>query len=75
MRKIVAWLPMYAVFWFGDSVCRLMRLVPDVEDKWAERIHGALYRVYNRCMQWSVCLNDWAGFKLWIDSKQDENPI
>jgi len=63
---------MYAAFWFGDGVSRLMGIVPDFDDKWAERIHGVLYRVYNRCMCWSLDLNDWAGFRLWLDSTSDE---
>jgi hypothetical protein len=62
LRKIVAWLPMVTLYYFGHYVSVVMNALPDSVPTLA---WDALYRVYNRCMIWSLELNDWAGFDLW----------
>jgi len=62
-KAAIAWLPAWACFWIGDGVCRLMRLSSGL---------GRLYPIYNKCMLWSLALNDWGGLTLWRASNQEE---
>lgn len=66
VRKAVAWLPMHSVFWIGHGASRIINNWPDCkDDSLMDRLGTVIYRVYNRCMCWSLDLNDWAGFTLW----------
>jgi integrase len=65
VKKAVAWLPMHACFITGDLAARALDRLPDWEAPPKAWLASALYRIYNRCMCWSVDLNDWAGFSLW----------
>jgi hypothetical protein len=65
MKKVIAWLPAWALFWIGDLACRVLNRIPDWEARPARVIARWLYVVYNRCMLASCDLNDWAGLKIW----------
>lgn len=65
-KKMVAWLPMWTCYLIGDLASKALDLIPD-SDLW-EWLGSGIYRIYNRCMFWSLNLNDWAGFTLWRDN-------
>lgn len=65
MRKVIAWLPMWALFWTGHFVSRVLNRIPDWEVRPFVILARVLYVIYNRCMLASCDLNDWAGFMLW----------
>ena len=55
------WLPilsfftsLWALFWFGDLISKIMELTDD-------GLPWRLYPLYNKCMGWSVDVQDWAG--------------
>lgn len=64
-RKVIAWAPMHACYIFGHLLSRALDVIPDWESRPVAWLASGMYRTYNRCMCWSVDLNDWAEFKLW----------
>ena len=60
-RKVIAWAPMWTLYWTGHWVSVALNRLPDN----ATRLFMRVYPVYNRCMVWSMRINDWAGFSLW----------
>jgi hypothetical protein len=51
MKKLVAYILSWSLFWLGDVVSRVMRF----DSMWW------LYPVYNWLMLWSMRVQDWAG--------------
>lgn len=58
-RKVIAWAPMHALYWTGHVVSLVLNRID------SHRAFMRLYPAYNRCMVWSMRINDWAGFDLW----------
>ena len=51
MRKLAGYVVSWTLYWIGDLISRLMNF----DSMWW------LYPVYNRLMQWSLRVQDWAG--------------
>lgn len=56
MKKLVGYIISWALFYIGDVTSKVMELT---EEGWTWK----LYPVYNKCMSWSLCVQQWAGTK------------
>lgn len=69
LKRIVAWVPMYACYYTGELAFQILDRWPDGwgddDGGVVDRLGSLLYRIYSRCMCASCDINDWAGFKLW----------
>lgn len=63
MRKVIAWLPMYACYGIGLAAFSLVDLKAHMDEP--PRWWHWCYRIYNWGMVRSSIINDWAGFTLW----------
>ena len=63
MKKIVAYIPTYLLYWLGLVAYWLMVTFDSTAP--------FLYPVYNRLLGWSIDINDWAGLSLW--TKEDDD--
>lgn len=54
IKKIFGYLVSWTFFWMGDVVAKVMHLLD---------IFGHLYPIYNKLMNWSINVQDWAGNK------------
>jgi hypothetical protein len=76
-RKAVAWLPMYACYYFGEACFQIVNRWPDgwsdEEGSLWDRLGSKFFDGYQWGMSKSLDINDWAGFRLWYKA-DDELP-
>lgn len=68
VRKVVAWLPMYACYYFGEACFQIVNRWPDGwsdERNFMDRVGTWFYNGYQWGMFKSSVINDWGGFALW----------
>lgn len=54
LKKVFAYLLSWALFWMGDGVSKIMHLIDNF---------GHLYPIYNKSMNWSYDIQNWANNK------------
>ncbi len=63
MKKTIAYLPMWLLYYTGDLISRTF--------VWEYSVR--VYIIYQFCMLWSLQLQDWAGFeKPWKYPEENE---
>ena len=70
-RKALAWLPMHICFYAGEAGFQICDRWPGDwadEKRWHDFIPNLAFPLYQRGMNASMVLNDWAGFTLWNDA-------
>lgn len=77
MRKLIAFLPMYTAFYFGELCFQVVNRWPD---GWSDEkgslwdlIGSKFFRGYQWGMWQSLRLNDWAGFRLWYKATDEQS--
>lgn len=69
VKKIIAWLPMYACYYIGELAFQIVNRWPDGwsdEDGYLwDRLGSRIFDLYQWGMHKSCVINDLAGFTLW----------